>query len=34
MSLLIETVSAAAIAQWVRAFAPHADGWVFESQLR
>ena len=24
----------AAVAQWVRALAPQAEGWVFESQLR
>ena len=24
----------AAVAQWARAFASHADGWVFESQPR
>ena len=24
----------AAVAQWVRAFASQADGWVFESQPR
>ena len=23
-----------AVAQWVRAFAPQAEGWVFESQPR
>ena len=23
---------AAAVAQWVRTFAPQADGWVFESE--
>ena len=27
MSLLIEPVSAAPMAQWVRAFAPQAKGW-------
>ena len=26
--------TAAAVAQWVRAFAPQAEGWVFESQPR
>ena len=30
----IQTVFAAALAQWVRAFAPQAEGWVFESQPR
>ena len=24
--------TAAAVAQWVRAFAPQAEGWVFESR--
>ena len=24
--------AAAAVAQWVRAFVPQAEGWVFESQ--
>ena len=24
----------AAVAQWVRAFAPQAEGWVFESQVQ
>ena len=24
----------ATVAHWVRAFAPHAESWVFESQLR
>ena len=24
----------AAVAQWVRALAPQAEGWVFESKLR
>ena len=24
----------AAVAQWVRAFAPQAEGWVFESKLQ
>ena len=27
-----KTDLAAALAQWVRAFAPQAEGWVFESQ--
>ena len=25
---------AAAVAQWIGEFAPQAEGWVFESQLR
>ena len=27
-------ITAAAVAQWVRAFAPQAESWVFESRLR
>ena len=27
-------IAVAAVAQWVRALAPQAEGWVFESQLR
>ena len=27
-------LSAAAVAQWVRVFAPQAEGWVFETQPR
>ena len=31
---LATTTSAAAVAQWVRAFTPQAEDWVFESQPR
>ena len=31
---LFMTINAVAVAQWVREFAPQAEGWVFESQPR
>ena len=31
-STIIRIQQAAAVAQWVRAFAPQAEGWEFESQ--
>ena len=34
ISLLFQLVIALAFAQWDRALAPQADGWVFESQPR
>ena len=33
-SFLGDVRTAAAVAQWVRAFAPQAKGWMFESQPR
>ena len=31
---LIDYGEAAAVEQWVRTFAPQAEGWAFESQPR
>ena len=31
---IMQKMETAAVAQWVRAVAPQADGWVFESQPR
>ena len=30
----LKTIMAAAVVQWIRAFAPQAEGWVLESQLQ
>ena len=32
--ILTNVAVTAAVAQWVRVFAPQAEGWVFESQQR
>ena len=32
--ILTNVAVTAAVAQWVRVFAPKAEGWVFESQQR
>ena len=34
MSILYHLNINAAVAHWVRAFAPQAEGWMFESQPR
>ena len=34
VDIIILHVGAAAVAQWVRAFAPQAESWMFESQVR
>ena len=31
-TVIIILIRTAAVAQWVRAFAPQAEGWMFESQ--
>ena len=33
-ALFLNTLRTAAVAQWARAFASQAEGWVFESQPR